>query len=117
MTDHEVTAKLEQLAQDKAFINEFLSCETPEAAQAALKEKGVELSLEQVTALGEAIAADPSGELSEEQLTNVSGGLIGTALAISGGLYTFYKGCQASYHLGYQGAKAAHSVYKWFKKW
>lgn len=103
MTDYEATAKLEQLARDEAFMNEFLSCETPEAAQAALKEKGVDVSLEQITALGQALAADGSAELSEDQLANVSGGSFISVLAP---LYTV--------HLA---GKTAKNVYKWLKTW
>lgn len=118
MTDHEVAPKLEQLSRDEAFIHEFLSSETPEAAQAKLEEQGIEISLEEVTAMGQALANTDSEELNEEQLSNVAGGSV---KGVSGEFKAFIEACKyaasAGYYGGYYGAKAVHSVYKWFKSW
>lgn len=66
--------ELKSLLQDEAVAAEFFSKETPEAAQAFLKEKGVEMSIADIQELGKALEAATSEELSEDALENVAGG-------------------------------------------
>lgn len=63
----------EILANEEVAI-EFFSKETPEEAQAFLKDKGVEISLEEVKEIGAALEKMQDGELSEDDLENVAGG-------------------------------------------
>lgn len=48
--------------------------ETPEDVQTALKEKGVDLSIEDIKAIQNILVNQEDGELSEDDLENVAGG-------------------------------------------
>lgn len=80
MTNQEMQAKFEQILQDETLARAFLSSETPEAAKEFLANQGIDISLEEVTALGKALADSAPGELSEEQLSDVAGGMSRMAL-------------------------------------
>ena len=67
-------AELKEVLQNEEVALEFFSKETPEEAQAFLKDKGVEMSLEEVQELGKVLEAATSEELSEDDLENVAGG-------------------------------------------
>ena len=79
---------LKELFSDEAFVASILELETAEDVQAALKKKGVELSLDEITAIQKALvnsSEEASAELSDDDLENVSGGsvtaIIGAAVA------------------------------------
>lgn len=65
-----------ELLKDKDLLNELLDNKTAEDAQAYLAGKGVEMSIDEVKALGKKIyaAAGGEGKLSEEELAEVAGG-------------------------------------------
>ncbi len=67
---------IDNLAQDKAFLEKILSLQTPEEVQNAFKEKGVELTIEEVEILAQTVksTAENGGSLSDEILQNISGG-------------------------------------------
>lgn len=72
--------KFEELIKDKDFSESIIKMETPEEVQKAFAEKGVEISKEEVQALGAIInkACEKKGAaLSEEDLNEISGGSIG----------------------------------------
>jgi hypothetical protein len=58
-------------------VTSLLKIETAEEAQKALKAKGLEVSLDEVNAIGDWLekAAENGGKLSEEELENVAGGV------------------------------------------
>ena len=74
--------QIEKVFSDEAFVKSLLELEEPEDVQAALSEKGVDFSLEEVKQIGaqisKAIEAKQNGEetdeLSFEQLDDVAGG-------------------------------------------
>ena len=77
--------KLSKLLNDEDFLKKILPMKTPEEVQAEFKKEGLELSIEEIEALGKAInaAAKKGKPLSEDELENVSGGmldLLGVAL-------------------------------------
>ena len=113
--------RMQEIFADEAFVKELLSLETPEAVQAALKEKGIELSREEVEEIGKALlkvveAVSENGELSMESLDEVAGGVLST-------------GAQVVVNLVIQAAKpaiipalvatgaAAAAVGAFFKRW
>lgn len=65
-----------ELLKDKDLLNELLDNKTAEDAQAYLAGKGVEMSIDEVKALGKKIyaAVEGEGKLSEEELAEVAGG-------------------------------------------
>ena len=84
--------------EDKAFVESLFAMETVAEVQAALKEKGVELTEADILAIRELLGKVESGEvtleqlkqldegeLSEEVLEQVAGGilLIGSAIAVA----------------------------------
>ena len=92
------TEKLNAIFEDKAFVETLFAMESVAEVQAALKEKGVELTEEEILGIRELLTKVESGEvtlehlkqldegeLSEELLEQVSGGilLIGSAIVIT----------------------------------
>lgn len=68
---------------DPAFGEKIMACESTEAVQALFKEQGVELTLEDVEAMGKLIQESVAqqygeGELSDEDMAQVAGGDIKT---------------------------------------
>lgn len=73
--------QIKDLFSDQAFMNSILEMETAEEVQAALKEKGLDLSLEEIGVIRESLNSE-NGELSEDELENVSGGSITVGIII-----------------------------------
>ena len=67
-------ATIKELLANEEVAKEFFSKESPEEAQAFLKEKGVEVSLDEMKELGAALEKTQDGELGDEDLENVAGG-------------------------------------------
>lgn len=101
------TEKLQAALQDKKYAEELLALETVEQIQAKLEEKGIEMTREEVQALVDEVVARMNtndGELSEDDLGAVSGGLhpaiVGMAIiigCIAVGVYVGWKaagGCK-----------------------
>ncbi len=70
----------EQLAKkifsDQAYVETLLNMETAEEVQASLKEKGLELSVEDINETKNILVQRYNGELSEDDLEDISGGCI-----------------------------------------
>ena len=67
-------ATIKEVLANEEVAKEFFSKESPEEAQAFLKEKGVEVSLDEMKELGAALEKAQDGELGDEDLENVAGG-------------------------------------------
>lgn len=95
------TARITEAFSDKEFVSRVLAMETSAEVQAALKEKGVELSEEEILAIRDLLLKMEGGEINEEQIMNlqkeaeagelseelleaVSGGVVLTSAVISG---------------------------------
>ena len=77
MTDNERIEKLKELVSDADFTEQLLDLETPEEVQAAIKEKGVDISLDEINQIKDYIIANADKEeLDDEQLEQVAGGSI-----------------------------------------
>ena len=76
---------VKEVFSDEAFVKELLAMESPEEAQAALKAKGVEISIEELEGINVMLVAklSESGELSLDDLDNAAGGVV-TAAVIGG---------------------------------
>jgi len=74
-----------KIEADKGLAEELFSVETPEEVQSLLKEQGLEFTTEEIGLLREAMATivgkDDVGELSDEDLEGVAGGISGEAVA------------------------------------
>ena len=66
--------RAEELFADEAFVKSLLALETPKEVQAAVKAKGVDLTLDEISAIKEVLAKFTSAELSDADLENVAGG-------------------------------------------
>ena len=72
--------RIKEVFSDEAFVMSLLEIEEPEAVRAAIKEKGIEMSLEEITGLGAMLvdalekAAENGGELALEELDEAAGG-------------------------------------------
>ena len=60
--------KMKEIFSDEAFVKSLFELETVAEVQAALKEKGVELSEEEILGIREFFVKVESGEISVEQL-------------------------------------------------
>jgi len=68
---------IHEVFSDEAFVKELLSMEAPEDAQAALKAKGVEFTIEELKGISNILSVKISegGELSLDDLDNAAGGI------------------------------------------
>lgn len=66
--------KIKEVFADEAFVASILEMESPEEVQKALSEKGLELNLEEIHAIQNALSTT-EGELCEDELENVAGGI------------------------------------------
>ena len=83
--------RIKEVFSDEAFVKALLGLESAEEAQAALKEKGLEFSTDELVALRDALlkmsakAEANGGELSVEDLDEVAGGILpGAAVSLAG---------------------------------
>ena len=68
--------QIKEIFSDESFVNSILEMETPQDVQKALSEKGLDLSLEEINTIQNTlINNDNEGELSEDDLENVAGGV------------------------------------------
>ena len=66
--------KLQEVFSDEAFVQSLFEMDTAQEVQAALNEKGVAFTLEEIEAFKQQLTAK-SGEMNEEDLDSVAGGL------------------------------------------
>lgn len=112
MNTQEMQQKFDALAKDEAFIHQFLSSETAEDAQKSLASQGIELSIEEVNTLAEAIVPGGESELSEKELTHVTGGFFGFLTTLTGFIGACRVAAEAGDYIGYNGAKWIHGLMK-----
>ncbi len=74
---------IKEVFSDKAFVETLLGMETAEEVQAALKEKKLELSIEDIEKIQKSLTAQENSELSEEEMESVAGGFAITAGVVS----------------------------------
>ncbi len=67
---------LKKVLADEEFVKSLLELESAEEVQAALKEKGVELTLADIGIIQKALESGSEGELDEADLEQVAGGSI-----------------------------------------
>ena len=70
--------KIKEVMQDESFVEEIFKMETPEEVQLAFKNKGIDISLDEIGTLGDTINAvsdKKSHNLCEEELNKIVGGL------------------------------------------
>jgi len=75
--------RIKEVFSDEEFVKELFSKETPEEAKALLEEKDIDFSVEDLIKLRKIIIAkmeqqtnSEEGELGEDELKNVSGGVL-----------------------------------------
>lgn len=66
--------KLTEIFSDKEFVKSFFEPKNEEEVQKVLKEKGINLSLQEIQKIREILIQKKNGELSDEELEAVSGG-------------------------------------------
>lgn len=71
-----MTEKMNELFQDETFVEKLLNKETDVEVKELLAENGVEISLEEISAIKKTVEArlENDSELSEDDLENVAGG-------------------------------------------
>ena len=69
--------KLTEIFSDKEFVKSFFEPKNEEEVQKVLKEKGINLSLQEIQKIREILIQKKNGELSDEELEAVSGGGFG----------------------------------------
>lgn len=68
--------EMEKLFQEPEFINSLMNAKTAENIQAICKEKGLDLTDAEVNDVVDCLKAVKTGELSDDDLENVSGGWV-----------------------------------------
>ena len=86
--------KIKNVFADEEFVVSIMNMETAEEVQAALAEKEIEISVEEIEAIREKLISK-DGELSEEDLEDVSGGVVITA-TVTGILCAIFGGISAA---------------------
>ena len=71
--------ELHEIFSDEAFVRSLFELSSVNEVQAALREKGLELSLKELEAVKQRLNAQ-NGEMAEEELANVAGGATGFIL-------------------------------------
>lgn len=66
--------KLTEIFSNKEFVKSFFEPKNEEEVQKVLKEKGIDLSLQEIQKMREMLIQKKNGELSDEELEAVSGG-------------------------------------------
>ena len=103
--------KIRELMAREGFVEKVLACEEPEQVQELFAAEGVELSLEEVKAVGQKLneALGESDELDEEALDNVAGGSAIVATVVVG----IVTGIVSSINWRSVGRRIA----RWFRRW
>lgn len=84
---NEKVDQLKKVLEDKEFVAKICDMVNPYDVQAAFAEKGVELSIDEISAIARTSAAlAQNGELDVEELENVSGGFGVEAFCVICGL-------------------------------
>lgn len=104
----ENNATFVELMENKEFVHEMMSQETPEDVQKIFADNGVDMTIDEVNEIGRALANAENGalsnELSEEALEDVSGGVVITAAGVWAAVRI----------IGAVGSTAL-AAYKWYK--
>lgn len=92
----EMNARLEELCKDEEYVKYILSLGSAEEISKELETKDIDLSPEEIHKIGSLLRKKANGELSDEELEQVSGGIellgwiIGSLIAcavIAGGMF------------------------------
>ena len=75
--------KIQEIFSDEEFVVSLLKLETPEEVQAAVKAKGLELSISDIEWIKARLLSGKTDEFSAEELEGVSGGFCITAAGVS----------------------------------
>ena len=77
---------IREVFSDEAFVKGLFALETPQEEQAALKEKKIELSIDEIVKTRQLLvrSAENGGVLSDEELQEVSGGFVVSGALIIG---------------------------------
>lgn len=113
--------KIKALMEQEGFVEKMLACEEPEDVQKLFGDNGVELSLEDVKAIGKALDRmdAQSGELAEEDLQEVAGG-VAISSVIIGTIATIVGTAGAAVGFGVTGGAIGGAVLlarKYFRRW
>jgi len=73
---NETLVQLKEVLSDEKFVDELVNLETIDEVKEKLKEKNVDLTTEQIETLKAKLVNRQEGELSEDDLEDVAGGLL-----------------------------------------
>jgi hypothetical protein len=80
----DISKKIEELMKDQEFVKSLVSMETVEDIAEAFHQKGVNITPEELEQARQIALSSEDGELSEESLSAVSGGLALSAVIVGG---------------------------------
>ena len=101
--------KVQAILQKEGFVDKLLACQEPEEVQKLFAAEGLELSLDEVKAVGKGLDAafNDGEELDEDSLDSVAGGSAALAMAIVSGVVTVVKLVKDNWR----------SIKNWFRRW
>ena len=74
--------RAKELFADGAFVKSLFALEPPEEVQAAVKAKGLDITLDEINAVKESLAKSAKGELSDADLEKVAGGFVNEVMSL-----------------------------------
>ena len=66
---------IKEVFSDEEYVKSLFESESWEAAQASLKEKGIDMTIDQLKQMIDILKNNTTGELSEDDLETVTGGV------------------------------------------
>jgi len=82
MNQQEMEAKIKEVFRDEEYVKELLNLETAEEVQASLKEKGIEMTIDEIMKIKNMLEKSEDEELSDEDLEKVGGGCFAIAAGV-----------------------------------
>lgn len=90
--------KIKEVFSDDSFVASLMEMETAEDVQAALLEKEIDISLDEIASIRRVLSEQDDGEISDDDLEDVAGGSLTAVVcgfiiggAVSGGLVEMGK--------------------------
>ncbi len=103
--------KINEILNKEGFVDKMLACEEPEQVQALFRAEGIELTLDDVKAVGASLAAMSAegDELDEDALDAVAGGSSDLAGMIVSGLSACVNAVPWR--------RIGRRIVNWFRRW
>lgn len=87
---------IKSIMEDREFVEMIVAMEDPAEVQKAFASKGIDFSIEEINQIAQ-IAFNSNLELSEDEMDNVTGGVLAEIAIVASGIALFAN-CMAEYN-------------------